>query len=122
MFFEHIKSKEELKAEYRRLARKYHPDLGGDAAIFSSLTEEFEICKSKLGTLKKMLSDVQAGDTVWVNGTECEVTWVGTEVFIARAKGRTKHAVFNKKDGYGLSNSKYRATTLKTYFNSQNKK
>jgi len=117
MFFEHIKSKEELKAEYRRLARKYHPDLGGDAAVFTSLSEEYEICKSKLGVYRKLLSDVQKGDTVWVNGTECEVTWVGTEVFIARAKGRTKHAVFNKATGYGLSNSKYRASLLKSYFN-----
>lgn len=121
MFFEHIKSKEELKAEYRRLARKYHPDLGGDAATFSSLSEEFEICKSKLGTYQKLLSDVQMGDTIWVNGTECEVTWVGSEVFIARAKGRTKQAVFNKATGYGLSNSKYRASVLKSYFKTQRK-
>ena len=121
MFFEHIKSKDELKAEYRRLARKYHPDLGGDAAIFSSLSEEFEICKSKLGAYRKMLSDVQVGDTVWVNGTECEVTWVGTEVFIAKAKGRTKHAVFNKSTGLGLSNSKYRASLLNNYFKPQRK-
>lgn len=121
MFFEHIKTKDELKAEYRRLARKYHPDLGGDAAVFSSLAEEYEIRKSKLGIYKKLLSDAQAGDTVWVNGTECEVTWVGTEVFIARAKGRNKHAVFNKKTGYGLSNSKYRASMLNSYFKSQKK-
>ncbi|MFH0999831.1 MAG: hypothetical protein V1783_03230 [Bacteroidota bacterium] len=121
MFFDHIKSAVDLKAEYRRLARKFHPDLGGDAAIFSSLTEEFEICKTKLGKLRKMLSDVQIGDTVYVNGTECEVTWVGTEVFIARAKGRAKHAVFNKSTGYGLSNSKYRASLINTYFNPQKK-
>ncbi len=121
MFFEHIKSNEDLKAEYRRLARQYHPDLGGDGAVFSSLTEEYEICKSKLGSFQKMLSDVQIGDTVWVNGTECEVTWVGTEVFIARAKGRAKHAVFNKSTGYGLSNSKYRASLINTFFKTQRK-
>lgn len=121
MFFEHIKSKEELKVEYRRLARKYHPDLGGDAAVFSSLSEEFEICKSKLGANRKLLSDVQKGDTVWVNSTECEVTWVGTEVFIARAKGRSRHAVFNKTTGYGLNNSKYRASMLNSYFKTQKK-
>ena len=121
MFFDHIKSKEDLKVEYRKLARKFHPDLGGDAAIFSSLTEEFEICKGKLGIYRKMLTDVQVGDTVFVNGTECEVTWVGTEVFIARAKGRAKHAVFNKKTGYGLSNSKYRASLMNTFFNAQKK-
>ncbi len=117
MFFDHLKTAEELKAEYRKLARRYHPDLGGDAAIFSSITEEYEICKSKLGQLQKMLSDVRVGDTVWVNGTECEVTWVGSEVFIAKAKGRAKHAVFNKSTGLGLNNSKYRASLLNTYFN-----
>jgi hypothetical protein len=122
MFFEHIKSKQELKAEYRRLARKYHPDLGGDATVFSSLTEEYKVCKSKLGAYRKMLSDVQQGDTVWVNGTECEVTWVGSEVFIAKAKGRAKHAVFNKETGYGLSNSKYRASLLNSFFKNQRRK
>ena len=121
MFFEHIRTTEDLKAEFRRLARKYHPDLGGNAAVFSSLNEEYEICKSKLGTLRKMLSDVQTGDTVWVNGTECEVTWVGTEVFIARAKGRAKHAVFNKATGFGLSNSNYRASLLNAFFKTQKK-
>lgn len=121
MFFDHVKTKDELKAEYRKLARKFHPDLGGDAAVFSSLTEEYEICKSKLGVNRKLLSDVQVGDTVWVNGTECEVTWVGTEVFIARAKGRVKLAVFNKKTGYGTHNAKYRASLLNTYFKSKKK-
>jgi len=116
MFFENIQSKEDLKAEYRRLARKYHPDLGGDAAVFSSLSQEFEICKSKLGGNRGLLSDVQKGDTVWVNNTECEVTWAGTEVFIAKAKGRSKQAVFNKATGFGLNNSKYRASLLNTYF------
>lgn len=120
MFFEHIRTKEELTTEYHRLARKYHPDLGGDAAVFSSLTEEFKIFKSKLGVNRKLISDVQAGDTVYVNGTECDVTWVGTQVFIARAKGRLKHGVFNKTTGYGLSNSKYRASLLKTYFKQKN--
>lgn len=119
MFFEHIKTKEELSAEYRKLARKYHPDLGGDAAIFSSLTEEFKIYKSKLGIHRKLISDVQVDDTVWVNGTECVVTWVGTQVFIAKAKGRSKHAVFSKATGYGMNNSKFRASLLKTYFKQQ---
>jgi len=52
MFFDHVKTKDELKAAYRKLARKFHPDLGGDAAVFSSLTEEYEICKSKLPGLE----------------------------------------------------------------------
>ncbi|MBN2237217.1 MAG: hypothetical protein JW729_06630 [Bacteroidales bacterium] len=121
MFFDHVKTKADLKTEFRRLARKYHPDLGGDAAMFSSLAQEYEICKSKLGAFEKLLSEVQVGDTVWVNGTECEVTWVGTEVFIAKAKGRAKHAVFKKDTGVGLSNSKYRASLLNSFFNSQNK-
>lgn len=120
MFFEHVNTKEELMAEYRRLARKFHPDLGGDAAVFSSLTEEFKIYKSKLGVHRKLISDVQVNDTVYVNGTECEVTWVGTQVFIAKAKGRTKHAVFSKATGYGLNNSKYRASLLKTYLRPKN--
>lgn len=33
---------DEIKSEYRRLAKKYHPDLGGDAAKFQMLTASYD--------------------------------------------------------------------------------
>lgn len=58
------------------------------------------------------LMNVKVHDTVFVNGTECEVTAVFKETFIAKAKGRHKLAIFDKKTGRGIYNRKYRATPL----------
>jgi hypothetical protein len=35
-------SKEEIKAAYRRLARKHHPDCGGDPAAFKEIQQAYE--------------------------------------------------------------------------------
>ena len=35
--------KDELKKEYRRLSKQYHPDLGGSTAIMVAINREYEI-------------------------------------------------------------------------------
>lgn len=42
-YFKNVKSRDELKKVYRQLARKYHPDLGGDAEVMKELNNEFDI-------------------------------------------------------------------------------
>lgn len=48
-YFNNVKTLDELKAEYRRLALKYHPDLGGDTEAMKAINAEhdtlFEILK-----------------------------------------------------------------------------
>lgn len=44
----HCKTLEELKKEYRRLTKVYHPDCGGDAESMKQLNLEFEKMYSKL--------------------------------------------------------------------------
>lgn len=39
--FEHCRNIADLKAEYRTLARTYHPDTGGDAELFALMQEEY---------------------------------------------------------------------------------
>lgn len=51
MYFDKCKTLDELKAEYRRLAVKYHPDTGGDLEAMKAVNAEhdrvFEILKKK---------------------------------------------------------------------------
>lgn len=50
-FFTTVKTLEELKKQYRRLAMKYHPDCGGDTATMQAINAEhdalFEMLKKQ---------------------------------------------------------------------------
>ena len=37
MYFNNVRTLEELRKEYKRLAKIYHPDCGGDAEIFKAI-------------------------------------------------------------------------------------
>lgn len=42
MYFDHVKSLEELKAEYRRLAMMYHPDRGGSTEQMQDINAAYD--------------------------------------------------------------------------------
>lgn len=42
MYFTNCKTLDELKAEYRRLVKKYHPDMGGDTATMQRINNEHD--------------------------------------------------------------------------------
>ena len=54
--------------------------------------------------------NVSVGDTVFVNGTEGEVTEVSALSFRVVAKGRARQAVFNKLGGKGKYNKRLNAS------------
>lgn len=41
-FFDHCTTPDEIRARYRDLAKKYHPDLGGDTATMQELNRQYE--------------------------------------------------------------------------------
>lgn len=47
-FFENCKSLDELKAEFRRLVKRYHPDCGGDAETMKAVNNQYEIAFEQL--------------------------------------------------------------------------
>lgn len=49
-YFNNVKTLDELKAEYRRLVKKYHPDCGGDTETMKQINHEHDII---FETLKK---------------------------------------------------------------------
>lgn len=47
-FFENVKTLDELRKEYRRLAMIYHPDKGGDTVLMQILNDQYERLSKKL--------------------------------------------------------------------------
>ena len=47
-FFENVKTLDELRKEYRRLAMIYHPDKGGDTALMQVLNNQYERLSKRL--------------------------------------------------------------------------
>lgn len=41
-YFTNCRTLDDLKAEYRRLAKRHHPDLGGDKATMQAINAEYE--------------------------------------------------------------------------------
>ncbi|MGQ8338482.1 hypothetical protein ACUNWD_18140 [Sunxiuqinia sp. A32] len=111
-FLNNVETKEELVKEYRRLARKYHPDHGGNDLLMGQLNKEYEQLKKMFERPVRNFDDLRVGDIVFVNGTECRVSHVSTFAFIAKARYKNKSAVFDRKTGRAIGNRNYRATLI----------
>lgn len=49
-YFKNVQNAEELKKEYKRLARENHPDMGGDVEIMKAINAEFDMLLAILPT------------------------------------------------------------------------
>lgn len=108
-FSDDIEDEIQARLNYKRLAVLFHPDRGGDEDIMREINREYDLVKRKFRKPAKGLADVQIGDTILVNGTECKVTAVFSKTFFARAKGRHRFAVFEKETGRALYDEKLKA-------------
>ena len=108
-FPDNIESEVQARLNYKRLAILYHPDRGGNEEIMREINQEYELVKKKLRKYRQGLQNLKPGDVVLVNGTECEVTAVFEKTFIAKAKGRHRLAIFDKKTGVSVYDRKFKA-------------
>lgn len=109
-FLAKAKSEIELNKEYKRLAHVCHPDKGGSEELMQKLNEEYRELKRYFQATGHDFEELEIGDTVFVNGTECRVTHVSPFAFIAKAKMKSKSAVFDKKTGLAVGNRRFRAS------------
>ncbi len=108
--FENATNMDVLKHQYHLLAKRYHPDRGGSEDLMKKINAAYQQAKQGLGMQGKSLSELEAGDRVYVNGTACQIILVTTSKFVARAIGRSKQAWFDRSTGMGISNPLYRAS------------
>ena len=73
-YFENVKTLDELKKQYRRLAIKYHPDMGGSTEIMQQINAEhdrlFEQLKTQhnaSGNTKAHKEELKAAGFRWSN-------------------------------------------------------
>jgi len=108
-FSDDIESEVQARLTYKRLAVLYHPDMGGNEEVMREINREYEIVKKRLRKYREGFDNLKVGDSVLVNGTECVVTAVFEKTFIAKAKGRHRLAVFEKKTGCSIYDNKFKA-------------
>jgi hypothetical protein len=120
--FTDIDNLKDLKRAYRQLAARWHPDRGGSAATMQQINALYDRHRSRLSRRADRsppvietdagvdFSAIEIGYTVWVNGTECEVTAVTAQTFRVVAKGRSRQAVFERPTGTGKFNPRLKAS------------
>lgn len=80
-FFQSVATVEELKKQYKKLAKKYHPDLGGTHQAFILLKKEYD-------SLFKQLNSKEEHNTAYQNiidsliKYDLEIEIIGTWVWI----------------------------------------
>ena len=81
-YFKNCHTAEELKKEYRKLAMKLHPDIGGDGEEFKAMQAEFE----KLWERLKNVHQNAKGETY--TKTSDTTTETPQEFIVSRRKGQ----------------------------------
>lgn len=109
VFFKEILCKSELKSQYKRLAKLYHPDRGGSTADMQIVNREFETLNVSFGKTPSTLHQVRLGNKIFVNDSECIVIAVEPKLFKVRSLETRREAYFEKSTGFGLFNFKFRA-------------
>ena len=62
-YFDNCRTLDELKTEYRRLARIHHPDIGGDVATMQEINRQYEAAFNRLKNGAASTSGKQTNET-----------------------------------------------------------
>ena len=100
----------ELKSTYHYLAKKYHPDCGGNPQTMLRLNMAYHQKKNALENEQRNFSELQLGESIYINGTEAFVILITRTKFVARAKGKSKQAWFDLNTGIGIDFPFYKAS------------
>src|SRR5699024_9410960 len=107
-FFTNIKTVEELKKEYRKLAKKHHPDVSNDpnaTDIMKALNKEYEVLHEQLNSNEKVKHEF-TNFTDFINEFlhhDITIDIVGTWVWV---HGKDTFAIKDKLKTYGFRWSK----------------
>lgn len=109
-YFKDVKTIEDLKKQYRKLAKQYHPDLGGTDAEMKIINKEYEKLFEQVksgATGKERNANVNDGfreiieAIINLEGLEIEICgtwlWVGGETYDHKETLKEKGFKFTKK-------------------------
>ena len=57
-YFENVKTLDELKKQYRRLAMKYHPDMGGSTEAMQQINAEHDAIMTESETVDEGIANM----------------------------------------------------------------
>ncbi|OUR90574.1 hypothetical protein A9Q81_19005 [Gammaproteobacteria bacterium 42_54_T18] len=105
-YYDHVRTKLKIKER----AEKAKGKVQETAKCTETSDQEKQPSDQNTASDALDFQDVSVGDTVFVNGTEGEVTEVGDLSFRVVAKGRARQAIFNKLGGKGKYNKRLHAS------------
>jgi len=108
-YFSEIRTKDELKATYRRLSIINHPDKGGVLEEMQKINNEYSLIKNTFGIIPERLEHAQIGNFVYVNKSICIVTHTDKALMKVKSLKTRREAIVDKQTGYGLFNLRIKA-------------
>lgn len=147
MFFDDCQTLEELKARYRKLAMKHHPDCGGDAKVMKEINAEhdrvFARLKNSYNEKRRAEHKPETTETaekfreiidklIRMKGLDIELCgqwlWIGGETFKHRdelkaagcqwSRNKRRWYWHHKEDGARWSRGRYSMSAIRTKFGS----
>lgn len=108
-YFTDVKDESQLRTKYRTLVMENHPDKGGSKTKIQTIIDEYNSIKDEFLKTPITLYNVKTGNQIYVNTTKAIVTRVDDKYFKAKSTVTGREAIFSKKTGKCLSDSKYKA-------------
>lgn len=103
-YFPNIKTLEELKREYRKLGKQFHPDNGGNEDSFKKINHEYNLLKKKFETKiceppLKVLRYSRTG-AKWFNGIQITDIVAKVKKFLSEKYPELTYEIESDKDSF----------------------